>query len=384
MAKQDLDINGPGPHDNQAKCKALRTYKHCMHGIAQSCNGDLVYYTARNFIRQQMDENHCPNHGDTVSPEPNHTRGPKPVPAVCHFNSRGGSFRHCGLFGDPHLRTFYEEFQTCKVKGAWPLVSNDYLTVQVTNNPVEGTLDATATSKLTVIVKGNAECTSKDFQTYQAQSNSLPSTFDDGRVTVGPYNSLELVEVDPGRHIEIHIRYIKTVVVVRQIGRYFTFSINMPEELVNQSSYGQEQQLCVRGCPQSELINYQEFLATRKYSSPLSSVVHVDGSVRTVVPRSTAEQICRDAKLVDFYFDSCVFDLMATGDQNFTLSALSALQDVVKLQPSLAQSMDNRTTLDLYDKEYGTNGSGMHNLRTCGGCQLVIFVTLLVHFLCYR
>lgn len=53
---------------------------------------------------------------------------------------------HCGLFGDPHLQTFGAELQTCRVLGAWPLVENDYLTVQVTNAPVRST--ATVLSKV--------------------------------------------------------------------------------------------------------------------------------------------------------------------------------------------------------------------------------------------
>ena len=60
---------------------------------------------------------------------------------------------HCGLFGDPHLKTFSNRRQTCVVKGAWPMLNNRYLAVQVTNvliernNPV-----ATATSKVSFIV----------------------------------------------------------------------------------------------------------------------------------------------------------------------------------------------------------------------------------------
>ena len=57
-------------------------------------------------------------------------------------------FKHCGLFGDPHLRTFSDEFQTCKVEGAWPLIDNDYLVVQVTNAIVVHKSSATATSKV--------------------------------------------------------------------------------------------------------------------------------------------------------------------------------------------------------------------------------------------
>lgn len=239
-----------------------------------------------------------------------------------------------------------------------------------------------------MIIKGKADCTSNDFQTYQTHGNSLPGTFEDGRVSVGPYNSLELIEVDPGRHVEIHIGYISTFVVVRQIGRHFTFSIRMPEELVNQSSASQDLQLCVRGCPQSELINYQEYLATRKFMSSSQDAAgnHVDGEHRPVVTRSFAEEVCREAKLVDFYFDSCVFDLMATGDQNFTLSAVNSLNDVLKLQPSVARTMVNRTSLDTYDKYYGYDHGEctVWKVRTQKQIVSLVILTLLVNVLCSR
>lgn len=75
---------------------------------------------------------------------------PRPTPSIPDMCRYQGAkvFRHCSLFGDPHLRTFQEEFQTCKVEGAWPLINNEYLAVQVTNVPVEGNEDATATSKV--------------------------------------------------------------------------------------------------------------------------------------------------------------------------------------------------------------------------------------------
>ncbi|XP_005105363.1 repulsive guidance molecule A isoform X2 [Aplysia californica] len=423
-ARQDLGIDGPGPHDNTLMCTVLRTYRHCMI-TTPGCQGEISYYSLRSIVRRLMDEHNCTTVGQTVEPSETKPRPPM-VPAICLYKGKP-VYRHCSLFGDPHIRTFYEEAQTCKVKGAWPLVNNDYLIVQVTNDPVEGNTDATATSKLTVIVKGNPECTSANFQTYQAQSNSLPGTFENGHVTYGPYGSLELIEVEPGRHVEIHIRYIETVVIVRQIGRYFTFSIKMPEELVNKTAglpgdVSNDLDLCVRGCPLSEQINYQEYLAKRRFARPSQTRTSVSSSSSSssslsdssdakyssdgnspgepLVSRAYAEKVCRASKLVDFYFDSCVFDLMATGDENFTLSALSSLQDVVKFHPSAARTMDNRTTLDLYDKQYGNGASGLlwSSSQRCGycrtgvcfGCQrqqwtlFLLCLTLLITAVCSR
>ena len=78
------------------------------------------------------------------------TEPPSDIQFICQ-NRGERNFKHCGLFGDPHLRTFSNEFQTCKVEGAWPLIDNDYLVVQVTNAIVVHRSSATATSKVSEI-----------------------------------------------------------------------------------------------------------------------------------------------------------------------------------------------------------------------------------------
>ena len=55
---------------------------------------------------------------------------------------------HCGLFGDPHLKTFMNKRQTCVVEGAWALLDNRHLAVQVTNVHLVERPIATATSKV--------------------------------------------------------------------------------------------------------------------------------------------------------------------------------------------------------------------------------------------
>lgn len=81
----------------------------------------------------------------------------RPNNLICTFRSKYDKtpikYQHCGLFGDPHLRTFKDEFQTCKVEGAWSLVQNKYIMIMVTNNPVKDHGAATATSK--VIINDN-------------------------------------------------------------------------------------------------------------------------------------------------------------------------------------------------------------------------------------
>ena len=54
-----------------------------------------------------------------------------------------------------------------------------------------------------------------------------------GHVTSGPDKSVQIVEMARGRHIEIHIRYVATTVIVRQVGHFLTFAIRMPEVIIN-------------------------------------------------------------------------------------------------------------------------------------------------------
>lgn len=340
--------NSNSSSDQETRCIPFRTYFQCLENL-HGCKGNIKFHSVKKVVRNRMQVNKCTSIGPVYKP------GGEEIPilppdALCQFQGKK-VYRHCELFGDPHIRTFNSEFQTCKIQGAWPLVNNDHLTVQVTNDWVSESVAATAPSKLTVLIKKNEDCASKRYLTYQAQSDSnvLPSTFDDGRTHYGASRSVELVEKDPGKHIEIHIKYINTTILVRHIGSYLSFAISMPEELMN-STEQSALELCVRGCPRRELINYQEYLALREKST-------FGGEI--VMERKEAEEICRHSGLVDFYFDSCVFDLMTTGDKNFTLTAVASFRDILHLSPEESKNQKNRTSLDEYDKLYGSSATSI-------------------------
>lgn len=137
-------------------CIALRAYALCTRRQARSCRGDLVYHSAVFRIKELFSQHNCSSEGPTSSAKVPSTSRPA-VSELCDYENRvlmSGSagqqkkYAHCGLFGDPHLRTFRDEFQTCKVEGAWPLIDNRFLSVQVTNVPVVLGSSATATSKV--------------------------------------------------------------------------------------------------------------------------------------------------------------------------------------------------------------------------------------------
>ncbi|MBN3271085.1 RGMB protein, partial [Polyodon spathula] len=299
-------------------CKALRAYSACTHRNTKTCRGNLAYHSAVLGISDLMIQRNCSKDGPTSSTHP------ETAPESCNYHNRhhgsGREFRagdpgqptylFCGLFGDPHLRTFKDQFQTCKVEGAWPLIDNNYLSVQVTNVPVVPGSTATATNKITIIFKPYQECTEQ--KVYQAVTDDLPAAFVDGTTSGGngDTKSLRIVEKEAGQHAEIHARYIGATVIVRQVGRYLTLAVRMPEELALAYDETQDLQLCMNGCPMGERIDEDGFSL------------------------GSATAKCREKlKVKDIYFHSCVFDLLTTGDANFTFAAYSALQDLEALHP---------------------------------------------------
>ncbi|XP_068103582.1 repulsive guidance molecule B [Hyperolius riggenbachi] len=319
-------------------CKALRAYAGCTHRTSKACRGNLVYHSAVLGISDLMSQRNCSKDGPTSSTNPEFSND------LCNFHSRVAArelrageqvqpnYLFCGLFGDPHLRTFKDHFQTCKVEGAWPLIDNNYLSVQVTNVPVVPGSSATATNKITIIFKSFPDCT--DQKVYQAVTDDLPAAFVDGTTSGGDGDSktLRIVEKASGKHVEMHARYIGTTVIVRQHGNYLTLAIRMPEELAMAFEESQDLQLCMNGCPSSERIDeggHLRFPVTVK-SPPSSSPIQA----RSAFTLESASAKCMEKFQVrHIYFHSCVFDLFTTGDTNFTAAAYSAWEDVEALHP---------------------------------------------------
>ncbi|XP_072038109.1 repulsive guidance molecule A-like isoform X2 [Amphiura filiformis] len=385
-------------------CRVLSNYNICVSSIPpRSCRGDLNYHSTRSIIRDFMINYNCTyileqdrlrslatTARPTVAPVPPVQEGtisspeaeegghlqPKvtPPPSVerpffgrCEYQGNK-TYRHCGLFGDPHLRTFNDQFQTCRIAGAWPLIYNEYLAVQVTNVPLVHGSGATATNKLSIIIKDHDECAERKL--YQAQSGNLPAYFVDGTQEAGYGHSVLIADIVPGEHVEIHIKYIATVIVIRQQGAYLQFAIRMPEDLIHGINGEDDTQLCVRGCPLRERIDYKDFMQ--------------DFLTEKSQRQSSVDQ-CRDANVINDYLDSCVFDLLTTGDQNFTKAAQHAMMDLNRLHPKASVILKNRTSVfeneELYNlvtTKSGACGSGRTNCLLRLQLVLCLFVLLLV------
>lgn len=142
--------DSPGVNNKQArKCTVLRTYKACLTGLDTSaCAGSLNYQGIRRALGTEFRTYNCTQDGP-VYPEGPEPERVEPV-TPCKFKGRP-IYSYCVLFGDPHLMTFSGDQMTCKLEGAWPLIRNEFLTVQVTNAPLSAsTRAATVTHKVSV------------------------------------------------------------------------------------------------------------------------------------------------------------------------------------------------------------------------------------------
>lgn len=179
--------------------------------------------------------------------------------------------------------------------------------------------------------------------TYEARADLLPASFVDGAVTSGPRSehSVRVHAVVPGQHVEISLRHINATLVVRRVGGHLTFAARLPQQLADQSGQRGGLQLCARGCPSGERIDYRHVLSAGR---PVHTVHRGRAAVLT---RDTIARMCRQYRVTDYYFDACVFDVLFTGKTLFMEAAREAQQDLRYLMPQAIRELANRTELDL-------------------------------------
>lgn len=308
---------------NADYCSALRSYATCTRRMARACRGDLAYHSAVQGIEDLLIQHHCPRAGPTAQPHlpPQGTLSGDAClyeKGVATSKGRPPEYVHCGVFGDPHVRTFNNYFQTCAVQGAWPLLDNEYLYIQATSSPVRGGAYATALTKITIIFKSWRQC--MDQQLYQAELDNVPAAFADGSVVSGErrgHHSVSVMTQNPGRHAEIHAAHISTVLVVRQSGRSLALSVLSPRSIVDAFGPEQDLQLCVWGCPTSQRLNTLRPSPTPPSSPAASSKAHAHCGA-----------LLSDH---DAYYRACVFDVISTGDLNASAAAVAARSDAQEM-----------------------------------------------------
>ncbi|KAF2354637.1 Repulsive guidance molecule C-terminal [Trinorchestia longiramus] len=311
---------------NAPYCVLLRRYLQCTQSLENLCRGNIKFHSNLKMINSLLDRHRCSEFGvdfdtliesfDPDSIDSEDSADEKQRQDECQFQGHVSTRAHCGLFGDPHLRTFTGEFVTCGVLGAWPLLDTPHVAVQVTNARVGPYMHATATTKVTVIVRGPDPCGSG--KTYEASADQLPRAFVDG-TSAGGGESLELPavwveEIRPGLHVQISLRTVNTTISVRRIQKYLSVSVTMPDSAVNTE---QDQGLCITSCPPSEAL-----------ASPASEAM----------PQHQAEELCSLHNLTDCFLDACVFDLTTTGETFFREAAAAAQSELWTHDPLTAAS----------------------------------------------
>lgn len=140
--------------------------------------------------------------------------------------------------------------------------------------------------------------------------------------------------------MEIYLRYIDSTVTIRQIdGQYLSIGVRIPEEVLNGTIGGTDgervlRQLCLDSCPVSERVDINRYLA-----ETAAGRSHIRSK------HASAQTKCRNAGITDYFFDSCVFDMIMTEKQSFITMASSAFKDV-RQYASRQPRWTNRTSIE--------------------------------------
>lgn len=122
-----------------------------MKSLSKKCRGDISYHSAITVLSSEFKKK-CVVHEDLFrnnTGERTQSKFPSVFGTACPLlfeDKREHKF--CGLFGDPHLRTFDGKYQTCRIHGAWPVIENPFFGIMVTNDAVFNSTTATAPTKV--------------------------------------------------------------------------------------------------------------------------------------------------------------------------------------------------------------------------------------------
>lgn len=199
------------------------------------------------------------------------------------------------------------------------------------NEKQQSSTSPSAITRVMVIFRAKMNCVAKE-KIYDTTEGFLPPSFNDGTSSGGHGDeNLSVVQVTNGSHVELSAPFLNTTIIIRRIGRYLSISVVSPVDVArSMPSYTHSNQrdnfhmeLCSAGCPDVETL--AEFPA----SPPRIS----EGRISY----ETAQKVC--SHLSEFFFDSCVFDVMVTGDANtFVEIGKKSKEDVNRLKSKRSTS----------------------------------------------
>lgn len=150
---------------------------------------------------------------------------------------------------------------------------------------------------------------------------------------------------------------------MRQIGNeYLSVGIRIPEKVLNGTKNNPDiiplRQLCVDGCPSSEAVNIREWVTNFSTGSSTQRAAY-----------AVAQKACQEKSVTDFFYDSCVFDVLLTGEPLFSNMAHGVYEEVKKYA-SRQPRWRNRTQLEQYtrslvERQQPVIGSGVSLAAQC-------------------
>ncbi|VDK81915.1 unnamed protein product [Litomosoides sigmodontis] len=384
---QRLDEGGILIGMNAPYCQIITDYIYCLSVTNRTCRGNLKYHTLQTLLHRQHREFTCNSFPETMEPS-------NYIPIGCSFPSIAPphtAHRYCALFGSRHLRTLNGHFVTCARSGAYPLINNKHLLIQITRSFFG--VGTTAISKITVIVKKNERCTARKQYEVGSEDEQLPSSFTDGTIFVGNSDqkakAAEIKSLNRN-YVEIILRYIATTIYIRRHGVYLSVALRIPERIVEEQT-DNEFDICTSGCSGSDTVKLEEALA-----NPIS-FTRCHG-VRMKIPLKIAIERCNSANVTDAFFDACVFDFLVSNDEMFVAQITAAQHDIIDLySPYIRHYFTGRKNLTLYDlkagyrwkeciRELSGNSermSGSTSLQQqCNMIKLVIFLQIFIILTC--
>ncbi|GMT02244.1 hypothetical protein PENTCL1PPCAC_24418 [Pristionchus entomophagus] len=327
-------------------CELVSSYRACLNETAGTCRGQLNFHSTTYFISLQWRQHDCERVLERAKAEGRQAHKCRLPPAVAP-----SSLRHCTMWGDPHIRTFDARVHSCAEVGARPLIDNRYLLVQVSSGRVRDDSMVTAVSKITVIVREH-NCTGTKRYEAASETEQLPSSFVDGTThsTVDGKRAVEILRHSPS-HVELILHHASVRLQVRRAGPYLSVAVTIPNHVLAQEQlpYSSSEralplseQLCHAGCPLHSLVPLPAALANPQSFSDCHGTP-------VLLPLKMATERCKSMNVTDDFFDACVFDLIATGDELLGKMSREAQTD---LETHLTQSLPysvGRVDLSLYD-----------------------------------